>query len=112
MDTSSCGRRSSTNSARTRIWSRTPSSDWCAKGGVLAYPYKGYWSPADTVKERAQLEELYQRANCPWMVWDPERSGGATPDESDLAPGESERLALEQLSTAVIGQWSLFTLAI
>jgi glucose-1-phosphate cytidylyltransferase len=42
---------------------------------VLAYPYKGYWSPADTVKERAQLEEMYHRGQCPWMVWDPERSG-------------------------------------
>ena len=47
------------------------------QGRVLAYPYKGYWSPADTVKERAQLEEMYHRGNCPWMVWDPERSGRA-----------------------------------
>jgi glucose-1-phosphate cytidylyltransferase len=47
---------------------------------VLAYPYKGYWSPADTVKERAQLEEMYHRGYCPWMVWNPERSrsGGDT----------------------------------
>src|SRR5580658_1889588 len=45
------------------------------QGRVLAYPYKGYWSPADTVKERAQLEEMYQRGNCPWMIWDAERSG-------------------------------------
>ena len=44
---------------------------------VLAYPYKGYWSPADTVKERAQLEEMYHQGNCPWMIWDPERSGAA-----------------------------------
>ena len=28
-------------------------------GRVLAFPYKGYWSPADTVKERVQLEEMY-----------------------------------------------------
>jgi glucose-1-phosphate cytidylyltransferase len=42
---------------------------------VLAYPYKGYWCPADTVKERAQMEELYYRGTCPWMVWDSERSG-------------------------------------
>jgi len=27
------------------------------------------------VKERALLEEMYQRGNCPWMIWDPERSG-------------------------------------
>ena len=48
-----------------------------AQRRVLAYPYKGYWSPADTVKERAQLEEMYHRGHCPWMVWDPERSGAA-----------------------------------
>jgi glucose-1-phosphate cytidylyltransferase len=45
------------------------------QGRVVAYPYKGYWCPADTVKERAQMEELYYRGICPWMVWDPERSG-------------------------------------
>jgi glucose-1-phosphate cytidylyltransferase len=49
---------------------------------VLAYPYKGYWSPADTVKERAQLEEMYHRGYCPWMVWDQERSGSASADAS------------------------------
>ena len=46
-----------------------------AQRRVLAYPHKGYWSPADTVKERAQLEEMYHRGHCPWMIWDPERSG-------------------------------------
>lgn len=45
---------------------------------VLAYPYKGYWSPADTVKERASLEEMYHRGHCPWMVWDSERSGSGS----------------------------------
>jgi len=46
-----------------------------AQRKILAYTYKGYWSPADTVKERALLEEMYQQGNCPWMIWDPERSG-------------------------------------
>ena len=32
---------------------------------VLAYPHKGYWSPADTVKERAQLEEMYYARQLP-----------------------------------------------
>jgi len=45
------------------------------QGRVLAYPYRGYWSPADTVKERAHLEERYQRGDSPWMIWDAERSG-------------------------------------
>jgi len=47
------------------------------RGMAIAYPYKGYWSPADTVKERAQLEERFHRADCPWMIWDPERSAGS-----------------------------------
>jgi glucose-1-phosphate cytidylyltransferase len=46
---------------------------------VLAYPYKGYWSPADTVKERARLDELYHRGTCPWMIWDPDRSRPGAP---------------------------------
>jgi glucose-1-phosphate cytidylyltransferase len=53
---------------------------------VLAYPYKGYWSPADTVKERAHLEEMYHRGNCPWMIWDPERSGMTPPADATLPP--------------------------
>lgn len=47
---------------------------------VLAYPYKGYWSPADTVKERAQLEEMYHRGYCPWMIWDADRSAAVPAD--------------------------------
>ncbi|GAA4673527.1 glucose-1-phosphate cytidylyltransferase [Pseudonocardia yuanmonensis] len=41
-----------------------------AKEGRLgAYPYGGFWQPADTVKERAVLEALYQAGNTPWMPW-------------------------------------------
>jgi glucose-1-phosphate cytidylyltransferase len=58
---------------------------------VLAYACKGYWSPADTVKERAQLDEMYHRGNCPWMVWDPERSGLLGPGEDAL--GQSVPIA-------------------
>lgn len=52
------------------------------RGRVIAYPYKGYWSPADTVKERAYLEEMYQRGDCPWMIWDPDRCGVVTAVQS------------------------------
>ena len=54
-------------------------------GRVLAYPYKGYWSPADTVKERAQLDEMFSHGNCPWMVWDADRSGAT---QAGRATGE------------------------
>ncbi|SOD75209.1 glucose-1-phosphate cytidylyltransferase [Jatrophihabitans sp. GAS493] len=38
-------------------------------GRLLAYPYRGFWHPADTVKERAALEEAYENGYRPWMVW-------------------------------------------
>ncbi len=62
---------------------------------VLAYPYKGYWSPADTVKERAQLEEMYHRGYCPWMIWDADRSaavpaaGIALEGPGDVSAGDA-----------------------
>ncbi|HSV64486.1 MAG TPA: glucose-1-phosphate cytidylyltransferase [Mycobacteriales bacterium] len=46
-----------------------------ARGRLLAYPYHGFWQPADTAKERAALEEAYSHGHRPWMVW--EASAGA-----------------------------------
>jgi glucose-1-phosphate cytidylyltransferase len=59
---------------------------------VLAHPYKGYWSPADTVKDRAQLEEMFHRGNCPWMIWDPERSGTPAAEAAVVPSGLGEGL--------------------
>jgi glucose-1-phosphate cytidylyltransferase len=68
-------------------------------GQVIAYPYTGFWTPADTFKERIQLDEAYQRGECPWMVWDLERSGSVAPaDGMPLGPGER----LEAPVTAVL----------
>ena len=59
---------------------------------VLAYPYKGYWSPADTVKERAQLDDMYNRGYCPWMIWDCDRSGMVRPEGHAFDAAQAEVL--------------------
>ncbi len=46
-----------------------------ARGGLLAQRYDGFWRAADTFKDRAELEEMYDRAQSPWMLWDPNRCG-------------------------------------
>lgn len=38
-------------------------------GRVLAYPYDGFWMPADTVKERVTLEQLALTGQAPWELW-------------------------------------------
>lgn len=39
------------------------------EGKVLAYPYDGFWMPADTVKERVVLDRLAHAGEGPWEVW-------------------------------------------
>lgn len=39
------------------------------EGRMLAYPYRGFWHPADTVKERTALEASYRAGKASWMVW-------------------------------------------
>ncbi|RJQ78010.1 glucose-1-phosphate cytidylyltransferase [Pseudonocardiaceae bacterium YIM PH 21723] len=43
------------------------------QGRLLAYPYRGFWQPADTVKERAELDAAYASGSRPWMLWDGQR---------------------------------------
>jgi len=40
------------------------------RGRLLAYPYRGYWRPTDTVKERVALDEAYSRGDKPWALWE------------------------------------------
>jgi glucose-1-phosphate cytidylyltransferase len=49
-------------------------ADGCAelakRGRMLAYPYRGFWRPTDTVKERFALNEQYARGLHPWALWE------------------------------------------
>jgi glucose-1-phosphate cytidylyltransferase len=47
-----------------------------AQGRLLAYKHRGFWQPADTIKERHALEAAYQIGNRPWMLW--EQAGEAS----------------------------------
>lgn len=40
-----------------------------ADGEMMAYRHPGFWSPMDTVKDRAYLEKLWESGNAPWKVW-------------------------------------------
>ncbi|MCH6172508.1 glucose-1-phosphate cytidylyltransferase, partial [Pseudonocardia alaniniphila] len=40
------------------------------EGRMMAYRHRGFWQPADTVKERTALEAAYQGGTRPWMLWE------------------------------------------
>lgn len=45
------------------------------QGRLFGYQHRGFWKPADTFKERAELDTGYSHGDRPWMVW--ERGAGA-----------------------------------
>ena len=41
-----------------------------AKDGMLAaYKFDGFWKPMDTMRDKQQLEELWNSERAPWKVW-------------------------------------------
>jgi glucose-1-phosphate cytidylyltransferase len=46
-------------------------------GKLIAQRHFGFWRAADTFKDRAELEEMFRKGQCPWMLWDAARSEAA-----------------------------------
>jgi glucose-1-phosphate cytidylyltransferase len=41
-----------------------------ASGQLDAYEHRGFWQPMDTLRDKNQLEELWQSGRAPWKCWD------------------------------------------
>lgn len=41
-----------------------------ANGKLFGYKHLGFWKPADTFKERAELDAGYLRGERPWALWE------------------------------------------
>ncbi|GAB94017.1 glucose-1-phosphate cytidylyltransferase [Kineosphaera limosa] len=74
-------------------------TDLTHQGKVLAYPYDGFWMPADTVKEREQLEQLSRSGEAPWRVWATDSVSASCPaGVGGPVPGFDELAAVAPLS--------------
>jgi glucose-1-phosphate cytidylyltransferase len=40
-----------------------------AEGKLMGYRYDGFWAPMDTLKDKQDLDALYESGNPPWAVW-------------------------------------------
>lgn len=50
-------------------WEQEPMSQLANEGQLAAYFHEGFWQPMDTLREKKQLEALWQAEKAPWKIW-------------------------------------------
>ena len=51
------------------IWESEPLKTLADKGELMAFEHGGFWQPMDTLRDKTQLEEMWQSGSAPWKVW-------------------------------------------
>jgi len=50
-------------------WEGSPLEQLAFEGQLMAYEHNGFWLPMDTLRDKNQLEELWQTGCAPWKIW-------------------------------------------
>ena len=50
-------------------WEGTPLVQLASMGQMAAYEHQGFWQPMDTLRDKNQLEFLWQSGQAPWKIW-------------------------------------------
>ena len=50
-------------------WEREPLEGLASDGELLAWKHRGFWRPMDTLRDKQQLEEMWESGKAPWKVW-------------------------------------------
>ena len=48
------------------IWERGPLERLAAEGQLMAYRHTGFWQPMDSLRDKRELETLWERGDAPW----------------------------------------------
>lgn len=51
------------------VWERSPLTKLAESGLLSAYRHKGFWLPMDTLRDRNELQKLWDSGLAPWKVW-------------------------------------------
>ena len=54
----------------TTHWELGPMESLAADSELSVYRHTGFWSAMDTLRDKNQLEELWNSGNAPWKIWD------------------------------------------
>ena len=51
-------------------WEGSPLNQLSSRGELMAFEHRGFWQPMDTLRDKNQLEALWDSGNPPWKQWD------------------------------------------
>lgn len=51
------------------IWERTPLENLAKNNELYAYKHLGFWRPMDTLRDKVELENMWNSNKCEWKVW-------------------------------------------
>jgi glucose-1-phosphate cytidylyltransferase len=51
------------------IWERGPLESLAREDQLAAYKHRGFWRPMDTLRDKIELEDLWQSSKAPWKTW-------------------------------------------
>jgi glucose-1-phosphate cytidylyltransferase len=54
----------------TTTWEREPLENIARNGQLNAYKHNGFWKPMDTLRDKIELETMWQAGKAPWKVWE------------------------------------------
>ena len=51
-------------------WERSPLTNLAKDGQLAAFHHTGFWQPCDTLRDKRELEALWETGKAPWRVWE------------------------------------------
>ncbi|QTL39792.1 glucose-1-phosphate cytidylyltransferase [Xenorhabdus budapestensis] len=51
-------------------WEQEPLVTLAEQGELMAYEHTGFWQPMDTLRDKHHLEELWEKEQAPWKIWE------------------------------------------
>ena len=52
------------------IWERTPLMSLADDGQLNSYKHDGFWHPMDTLKDKLDLNSMWEKGTAPWKLWE------------------------------------------
>ncbi len=51
------------------LWEQAPLKGLARDGALMAYDHHGFWQPMDTLRDRDQLQAMWDGGCAPWKLW-------------------------------------------